>query len=323
MQSNINAKELSAGTAISREPVLVSVAIPAWNSADYLRQAIESVLAQTHQPIEIIVVDDGSTDHTREVCEAFVEKVRYFYQDNDGTMGNGARNRAIREAKGDWIALLDQDDRWLPTKIQQQIEAASFDINIGAIFTSIVLTDAYNAPINRKVLTPPSGDVYHELLRGNPYTASSGMFRRDIIAECGLPAEDSSCGDWDLWLRIARFYRVHTVNDQLTEYRLHSESFTNDPDRSIRAVRGLLLSNQNKLHPRCRQCRSSYRAGWASLAYWQLVKYHRNVRSGDLSNLFPLLWQAFKTSPLQVIRPRQLIPIFKSSIIGVIKSFQS
>src|SRR5215471_18162147 len=103
--------------------MLISVAIPAYNGAEHLRDAIDSVLAQTYRPLEIIVVDDGSTDDTRAVCESYGDCLKYYYQENDATMGAGARARAIAQAKGEWVALLDQDDRWLPRKIARQVRA--------------------------------------------------------------------------------------------------------------------------------------------------------------------------------------------------------
>src|SRR5689334_22859965 len=101
----------------------VSAIIPCYNYGKYLARAIDSILAQTYAVSEIIVVDDGSSDNTREVATSYGGCVRYIYQQNAGRAA--ARNHGIREATGDWIALLDADDWWLPQKIELQVTAAS------------------------------------------------------------------------------------------------------------------------------------------------------------------------------------------------------
>lgn len=97
----------------------VSVIIPTYNRAKYVTHAIDSVLAQTYSDYEIIIVDDGSTDNTREVLETYMDKIRYLYQDNAGV--SAARNTGIKTAKGKWIAFLDSDDEWLPEKLSRQM----------------------------------------------------------------------------------------------------------------------------------------------------------------------------------------------------------
>jgi glycosyltransferase involved in cell wall biosynthesis len=101
--------------------VLVSAIIPTYNRADFVCTAIDSVLAQTWRNIEIIVVDDGSADNTRDVIATYGDRVRYFYQDNAGA--SAARNRGIAESSGVIVAFLDSDDTWLPTKIEEQVRA--------------------------------------------------------------------------------------------------------------------------------------------------------------------------------------------------------
>jgi glycosyltransferase involved in cell wall biosynthesis len=98
----------------------ISVIIPTYNRAQLVTKAIESVLAQTYHDYEIIVVDDGSTDNTREVLEPYMNRIKYLYQENLGP--SAARNAGIRASRGEWIAFLDSDDRWLPEKLTQQIE---------------------------------------------------------------------------------------------------------------------------------------------------------------------------------------------------------
>jgi len=114
--SNITGKEDLSG---QRDSPLVSVIIPTYNRAKYVTQAIDSVLAQTYRNYEIIVVNDGSTDNTREVLKRYGDNIRYIYQENAG--GAAARNTAIKAAKGQWIAFLDSDDEWLPEKLATQM----------------------------------------------------------------------------------------------------------------------------------------------------------------------------------------------------------
>src|SRR5690348_10269988 len=106
----------------------VSVVIPAFNAAEYIGQAIDSVLAQTHQPIEIIVVDDGSTDQTAQIAAAYPAPVRVLRKPNGGPAS--ARNMGIAAATGSWIALLDADDRWLANKLERQLRHVADDVTL-------------------------------------------------------------------------------------------------------------------------------------------------------------------------------------------------
>ena len=98
---------------------LVSVVIPAYNAEQHLRRSVESVLAQTYRQFEIIVIDDGSTDHTAEVCRSYADRIRYLHKPNGGV--SRARNRGIREANGEYIAFLDADDAWKPTLLEELV----------------------------------------------------------------------------------------------------------------------------------------------------------------------------------------------------------
>ena len=171
----------------------VSVAITAFNAADYLRKAIESVLAQTFRADEIIVVDDGSTDHTRAVCDSFGTRVKYIYHDNDGTKGGTARVFAIERCANDWIALLDQDDLWLPDKLEKQVKLAEQFPDLAAIFTRHEPFDLTGQLTEEIVLEPATGKVsylksreaFHLLLRRNPFCPSSVLLNRRIFETCG------------------------------------------------------------------------------------------------------------------------------------------
>ena len=111
------------------------------------------------------MVDDGSTDRTQEVCVGFKERVRYVYQKNDGTMGAGAA-RAILESRGEWVALLDHDDRWLSTKIEEQLAEIQHDERTGIVFTGVHIIDETGRLTGEELPKGPSGDVFHHLLEG-------------------------------------------------------------------------------------------------------------------------------------------------------------
>ncbi len=100
----------------------VSVVIPCFDAAPYIRDALDSVLAQSHSPIEVVVVDDGSSDESANIAESYGSPVRVIRQLNQGE--SVARNRGLDEARGDWIAFLDADDKWVPSKLKLQLEAA-------------------------------------------------------------------------------------------------------------------------------------------------------------------------------------------------------
>ena len=111
----------------------VSIVIPTFNRRNYITIALDSVLAQTYTNYEIIIIDDGSSDNTKEVLTPYWDKIRYFYQDNRGIPAT--RNRGIREAKGDYIAFLDSDDYWLPEKLERQIDYFEKNPHCGMVAT--------------------------------------------------------------------------------------------------------------------------------------------------------------------------------------------
>lgn len=205
---------------------LVSVCIPAFNQCDYLKQAIASALCQTISKLEVIVVDDGSSDATRAVCEGFNDsRVRYFYQDNDGTRGLGARNRAMLLAQGEWIALLDQDDLWHPEKLQKQLVAAEGKPDVGLVFSRVRFIDGEGKLTGQQTESLPTGDVLPRLLESNCYFACTGMFRTRLLSIAGLPGEPHGIADWLLWASLARQTHCAVVEDPLADYRIHASGY--------------------------------------------------------------------------------------------------
>jgi len=194
----------------------VSVIIPTFNRRDYLPIALNSVLAQTYRDYEIIVIDDGSSDDTREILTPYAKSIRYFYQENRGIAG--ARNRGIGESRGPYIALLDSDDYWLPRKLEHQIAHLKENPQWGMVATrcSSISADGRFRKQNRP---GKSGWILTDLFRSNFIRTSSAMITRECLDRVGCFDESlPECEEYDLWLRIARHYPVAFINEPLTVY---------------------------------------------------------------------------------------------------------
>jgi glycosyltransferase involved in cell wall biosynthesis len=314
-------------------PIKISVAVAAYNAADYLREAIDSVLAQTVQPLEIVVVDDGSKDHTRQVCESFGDRVRYLYQENDGTAGIGARWKSIQESQSEWIALLDHDDRWRPEKLERQIDALKQFPDAGLVLTRYAtigpvgedLTSAESIPPSGRLIRRESHEALHHLLQSNPYCPSSALVLKRALIEDGPPSP-TSCGDWSDWFRISRNFPMLVVDEYLTEYRTTPEQFCSNKDHLATRLSETLQQQKVHLFPGCADCRKAFRAGEAHVAHHFAVaartyldQYHAAAQAGDVSRARSLLKQAIRAAPMEVLRPRRFAAVSKNYALGMLR----
>lgn len=213
---------------------LVSVLIPAYNSQAYLGKALASVRAQTYPAIEVLLVDDGSTDDTADIARRFDGRVRVFEQANAGA--GAARNRALAEARGEFVAFLDADDLWHPRKIELQMRHL-LDCGhcLGVYCDKLELRGRTAEPdwtqpryqystvgvCNDRM----SGWLYLELLRDAVVHTSTLLVGRDVLDKVGLFDEALRKGqDLDYWLRLSRIGRIHRLSAVLSAYRIHPAS---------------------------------------------------------------------------------------------------
>lgn len=189
----------------------ISVIIPAWNSERYLREALNSVFAQTKQPFEVIVVDDGSTDSTCQVARAF--PVRYEYQDHAGAAS--ARNKGLRLAQGEFIAFLDSDDLWLPQKLERQLQAFDLNLKLQICFTGI---EQFISPDTPEVCDQV---ILHQGLETTP-TTTTLLARREAFDQVGNFLAFQG-GDWIAWLSAAQHLglEIQTIPRCLARRRIH------------------------------------------------------------------------------------------------------
>jgi len=195
-----------------------SVIIPSYNRAHIVSQAILSVLNQTYQDFEIIIVDDGSTDNTERVVNNFNDlRIRYIRHElNRGA--SAARNSGIWAARSEYIGFLDSDDEWLTEKLLKQVcKLQRSENKVALVYTGeILVEDGAENPFERKILSI-SGNVFERLLQGDFIgTCSSVMVRTNAIKKTGgFDEQLHSREDWDIWLRISKNYEVACIPEPL------------------------------------------------------------------------------------------------------------
>jgi glycosyltransferase involved in cell wall biosynthesis len=215
----------------------VSVIIPTYNYGSFIGEALKSVFEQTFQDFEIIVVDDGSTDKTRELVGSFGEKVRYFYQAQQGPAR--ARNKGITESRGEFIAFLDADDVWLPTKLEKQIRLFKENPRLGMALTDNFLFDEagiYREYVNKKgyLIT---GDVVANIFINSGVVTPTVVVRREVFDKVGLFEENLYIAEDDnMWIRIAAEYEVDIVDESLAKIRDHRGRTMRVSDKLIESV---------------------------------------------------------------------------------------
>lgn len=236
----------------------VSVIIPTYNSAQYIKEALNSVFSQTYKNIEVIVIDDGSTDNTKQVLDEFLLSkgfrienkengchytlnakpytlISYFYQENKGPAS--ARNRGIQEARGEYIAFLDADDLWLPEKLEKQLKLFKMDQRLKFVYCGEYLVrpgeDGTRCEVKlEKSLQKGRGQQF--LLKNCVGSASVVVANRECFCNVGLFDESLKVAeDWDMWLRIYRKFPFGYIKEPLVKIRAHKGSQSYYADKNL------------------------------------------------------------------------------------------
>jgi glycosyltransferase involved in cell wall biosynthesis len=218
----------------------VSVIIPTYNRGWIVRDAIDSVLGQTYADFELIVVDDGSTDRTPQILDAYGDRLRVIRQANQGV--SAARNRGIGDASGPLIALLDSDDIWLPAKLGVQVDF--FEKNPAALICQteeIWIRNGLRVNPGKRH-RKPSGMIFERSLELCLVSPSAVMVRRELFEKVGLFDESlPACEDYDLWLRVGCRFPVHLIDKPLTIKRGgHEDQLSRQPSLDRYRIRSLV-----------------------------------------------------------------------------------
>ncbi len=218
----------------------VSVIIPVYNGEKYIKQTIKSVLNQTFQNFEIIIIDDGSTDNSRKEIQSLDDlRIHYFYQSNKGCPAI-PKNRGIRKAKGKYIAFLDQDDLFLPKKIENQLELIEkTGQKIDAVICNCFVYDEMNKQIigknwakNFRIIP---GKISQRLIKGNfIVTSSEALIRKSFFKKNGFLDERLKIADdYDLWLRLAKDSHIKFISKPLVKWRYRPGSLSSDSPKLV------------------------------------------------------------------------------------------
>jgi glycosyltransferase involved in cell wall biosynthesis len=221
--------------ALNEHKRLVSIIIPNFNHARFVGDAITSVLQQDYEDVEIIVVDDGSTDDSGDVIARFGNEVTYIHQENAGL--SAARNTGIRASKGDFIGVLDADDMYEPTFIRALVNVLNANMDADGVYCGYQFVDQENNLLPQIENRPVQSDeLYKMLLDGNFFVPESVFLRRYVYDDVGLFDEAlRACEDWDVWLRVTKKFRVFHVSEVLTRHRILAGSMSTNPLRMLTA----------------------------------------------------------------------------------------
>jgi len=276
---------------------LVSVIVPAYNAENFISETLDSVLSQTYENLEVIVVDDGSRDLTAAIVKNAARRdrrVKLLRQCNLGVAA--ARNLAIAKASGQYIAPLDADDIWYPAKVEKQVQSLEESgPRAGASYCWCISINENGDVLGLGPKWDLEGEVYQPLvLRNFIGNASVPLFRREYIQQIGgynsnLRAQQAQgCEDWEICLRLAEICEYRVVKEYLTAYRCYSQSMSYDHSAMAKSY-ALVLQEAERNHPEIAS--RVYR--WSKGMFYLYLATKSNA-CGDLRASYRWLWRAVR-----------------------------
>lgn len=213
---------------MSRNRPLVSVVIPCYNSEEWLEDTLDSVYNQTYNHLEVIVIDDGSTDNTKEIVKKYSDKIKYIYQENSGP--SVARNTGINNSKGEYIAFLDADDMWEEDKLIKQIEFMKNNSSYGVVVTDLKVVNESNEYLytHKNIWPENKKEIIEKIFMGGiGMSTPTIMARKNLLEKVGgfdeqLPARE----DHFLLMNVAEISSIKHIQEPLVRRRINDSSFT-------------------------------------------------------------------------------------------------
>ncbi|MBW4636270.1 MAG: glycosyltransferase family 2 protein [Iphinoe sp. HA4291-MV1] len=303
---------------------LVSVIIPAYNAEAFISRTLQSIISQTYGNIEILVVDDGSRDKTVEIVESFAQKdsrIILLKQSNSGVAS--ARNLAIENSRGEYIAPIDADDIWYPQKLEKQVQCMlEAGQSIGLVYAWSVFIDEEDAIVGQYTphhylnVLSVEGEVYPALLYTNFISSASvPLIRRVCFEKVGgynhkLREQNAQgCEDWDIYLRIAEHYQFRVVPEFLIGYRQVKASMSNKCQIMERSY-NLMMADFQRRYPQI----PTHIYHWSASSYYVYLAW-KSRASGDYWSTLIWLYKAIKLD----YTPLLLRPVYQCIIECLLK----
>jgi len=219
------------------------------NGEKYLREAIDSVFSQSYPHWEIVFWDNAGSDESGAIAKSYGEKIRYFRSESTTTLGM-ARNMAFSQCKGEYVAILDADDVWLPSKMERQVRLFMADAEVALVFcNSLFFDDCGDHENSFMRVQPRRGHVFPHLLRRNFISSETMMFRKRALDSIHPLFHDdlSMVIDYDLSLRVAYYHKLDFVDECLSKWRM-------DPDSESHRKRALIYKEKRIMIERLKKC---------------------------------------------------------------------
>lgn len=290
-------------------PGTVAVIIPVYNGERFIRRALDSILRQTRPAKQIIVIDDGSTDTTKQTVQnEYGQRVTLISQAKGGI--SKARNAGLRVVDCEFVAFLDADDWWEPAKLEKQLDSFVRDPGAVANYTGLHMVDE----ISGDETDSPPADLGSQLRWCNPgVPPSSMMLRSSLLREMGAFKEElRACEDWDLWFRISKVGRFSISPEPLTDYRVSSGGLSGDADHMFRSFLQILDT------PLLDGLKGRERGIWRRrIVSYQAFKSCLTARAaGDRAKERSYMWMSLRTWPSPFWAPER----FKYFVVTLLKS---
>lgn len=208
---------------------LITVITPTFNRAEFILEAVESVMGQTYGNFEFLIVDDGSQDNTVERLEPYLQdkRIRLFQQENQGQ--SVARNVALAEASGDFICFLDSDNYWPLDKLEKQVRIFEQHPEVDVLYGDNVIINEQGVEISRKNMSRYSGRIASKMIRDNCVSMNTAMARRRCFDEMGgMSGKRRVADDYDLWLRFSARYHFRYEPEYWAWYRVMEDQISSD-----------------------------------------------------------------------------------------------
>ncbi len=285
---------------------LVSVIMNCLNCEKYVKEAIDSVYAQTYPNWEIIFWDNASTDKSAEIAESYDERLRYFRSSETVPLGK-ARNWALEKAKGKYIAFLDCDDVWFPKKLEKQIPLFEKNKQIGLVYSNTIFYNQNSGRIRRcyRFRYPPRGKIFRALLSDYFLSMETVVIKKESL---------NSLTEWfderfnvieeaDLFIRICYHWEADYVNEPLAVWRIHDESWTWTRSELFGKELEMMIEKFQKLYPNFEiRFKKEIKRKKAKIAYWKAIMEWRKGNEKKLQNILkPYLFSDLRLLVIYVI----------------------